>query len=302
MENWQLKQMQSLPLEAKIIKSKQRIREFYEYFSGNVYISVSGKDSMVVYDLVRSLYPNVPAVFCNTGLEYPEVVKNAKQLTNTEHIRPHMPFHKVIKHYGYPVINKEQSSYIQEYRTTSSEKLRHYRWYGNKNKKFKISEKWKFLVYSPFKISDKCCDIIKKKPFYYYEKDTKRYPFLGIMADDTNQRKQQYLRHGGCNAFNLTRPRSLPIGFWTNQDVLAYLKTYDVPYPEVYGTIYYDGDQYTTTGEDNTGCMFCMFGVHREPQPNKFQRMKYTHPKHYKYCMEKLGLKEVLEFLNVPYE
>jgi hypothetical protein len=48
--------------------------------------------------------------------------------------------------------------------------------------------------------------------------------------------------------------------------------------------------------------MFCMFGCHLEKTPNRFQRMKVTHPKQYAYCMEQLGLKEVLEYIGVPYE
>lgn len=36
-----LKQMQSLPLEAKIIMTKRRIREWYEHFDGQVYVSFS---------------------------------------------------------------------------------------------------------------------------------------------------------------------------------------------------------------------------------------------------------------------
>ena len=61
MELWQLKQMQSLPLEAKIIKSQQRIREWYEHWDGDVYVSFSGgKDSTVLLHLVRELYPDVP--------------------------------------------------------------------------------------------------------------------------------------------------------------------------------------------------------------------------------------------------
>lgn len=30
--------------------------------------------------------------------------------------------------------------------------------------------------------------------------------------------------------------------------------------------------------------------------------MKVTHPKQYAYCMDTLGLKEVLEYIGVPYE
>jgi 3'-phosphoadenosine 5'-phosphosulfate sulfotransferase (PAPS reductase)/FAD synthetase len=46
---YDLKQMQSLPLEAKIAMTQQRIRQWYEYWEGNVYVSFSGgKDSTVL--------------------------------------------------------------------------------------------------------------------------------------------------------------------------------------------------------------------------------------------------------------
>jgi len=54
-------------------------------------------------------------------------------------------------------------------------------------------------------------------------------------------------------------------------------------------------------GYQRTGCMFFCFGITYDGTPNRFQLMKVTHPKLYKYCMEKLGIKEVLNFLKVPY-
>ena len=43
-----LKQMQSIPLEGKIIMTQRRIRDWYEYWDGKVYVSFSGgKDSTV---------------------------------------------------------------------------------------------------------------------------------------------------------------------------------------------------------------------------------------------------------------
>jgi len=66
--------MQALPMIAKVRMSQQRIREWYDYFDGNVFISFSGgKDSTVLTHIVHEWYPDVPLVFCNTGLEYPEV-------------------------------------------------------------------------------------------------------------------------------------------------------------------------------------------------------------------------------------
>lgn len=45
--------------------------------------------------------------------------------------------------------------------------------------------------------------------------------------------------------------------------------------------------------------MFCMFGVHLEERPNRFECMKATHPKQYLYCMNQLGLEQVLSYINV---
>ena len=54
-------------------------------------------------------------------------------------------------------------------------------------------------------------------------------------------------------------------------------------------------------------CIFCGFGAHRDKCPNRFQQLKETHPKIWDYCMKDwdkggLGMKEVLDYINVPYE
>jgi 3'-phosphoadenosine 5'-phosphosulfate sulfotransferase (PAPS reductase)/FAD synthetase len=53
LEAYQLRQRQSLPLEAKIVLSQQRIKSWYDYWRGEVYISFSeGKDSTVLLDFM----------------------------------------------------------------------------------------------------------------------------------------------------------------------------------------------------------------------------------------------------------
>ncbi len=283
-----LAQLQSLPLASKVVKSQQRIREWYEHHDGDVYVSFSGgKDSTVMLHVVRQLYPHIPAVFCDTGLEYPEIRDFVKTVENVVWLKPKMPFRKVLDKYGYPVVSKEQSSFIQEYRDTKSDKLRKYRWDGDSRGRFKISEKWKFLVDAPFKISDMCCDVMKKEPFDRYEKETSRAPILGNMASDSNQRKGQYIRHGGCNAFELKRPRSTPIGFWLEQDIWDYLEEFQVPYSRIYDM-----------GYTRTGCMFCLFGLHLDGPETRFDRMERTHPKQWAYCMNVLGLQEIIDYIK----
>lgn len=42
-------------------------------------------------------------------------------------------------------------------------------WNGDERGKFgKLPDKWKFLLSAPFNCSEKCCDIMKKKPFKKY--------------------------------------------------------------------------------------------------------------------------------------
>ncbi len=69
----ELKILQALPLEMKVLKTKQRIREWVQHYgTDGVYVSFSGgKDSTVLLHIVRELYPDIEAVFVDTGLEYP---------------------------------------------------------------------------------------------------------------------------------------------------------------------------------------------------------------------------------------
>jgi 3'-phosphoadenosine 5'-phosphosulfate sulfotransferase (PAPS reductase)/FAD synthetase len=163
-----------------------------------------------------------------------------------------------------------------------------------------LSRKWKYLLDAPFKISAKCCGIIKKKPFVKYERRTGRAVMTGESASDSLRRRTMYLRYG-CNAFEMKRPKSTPLGFWTRNDTLRYLRDFRVPYCGIYGEIVEDGGMLYTTGERNTGCVFCMFGAHRDGADNKFTRMKKAHPELWKYCVYTLGLGKVLDYIGVPY-
>ncbi len=301
-----LKQRQSLPLNLKIEMSKRRIQEFYDYFDGQVYVSFSGgKDSTVLLHLVRSLFPNVPAVFIDTGLEYPEIRQFVKSFENVITLKPELPFNKVIEKYGYPVISKEVAKFIEENRKNpngyTAKKFDPNSDYVKKYGSRYCLAKWNFLRDSNIKISAKCCEIMKKRPAKKFEKESGLKPFIATMAAESNLRKSEYLKKG-CNSFDTKRPASIPLGFWTEQDILQYIKEFNIPYCEVYGDIIQDkNSRYSTTKTKRTGCMFCMFGVHSEKSPNRFELMKETHPKLHDYCINKLGCGKVLDFINAKY-
>ena len=105
--------------------------------------------------------------------------------------------------------------------------------------------------------------------------------------------------------FDSKNIKSMPLSFWTEQDILKYIKEYNLEYAKVYGEIIQDDTgKLITTGEQRTGCIFCGFGCHMEKEPNRFQRLKITHPKLYDYCMKPIGLnmKEVLDYIGVKTE
>lgn len=281
-------------------------------FYNQIYVSFSGgKDSTVLLHLVRKLYPDTPAVFVDTGLEYPELREFVKSVENVTWVRPEINFKKVIQTYGYPIVSKEVSLKIAETRSkpdgyasqsfnSNSPKILKY------GKRYDLS-KWKFLLEAPFLISNKCCNVMKKKPTKKYEKETGNHPIIGTMACESQARKTAWKVHG-CNAFDTKRPTSQPLSFWTEQDILEYIKKYNLPYAPVYGEIVQDDKgKWQTTKCSRTGCVFCMYGCHLEKEPNRFQNLKITHPKLWQYCMKPmseggLGLKEVLEFIGVKIE
>lgn len=313
--------------EAKIMLAKRRIEEWDVHWDSQVYLSFSGGlDSTVLLALIRmTMGKSVPAVFCNTGLEFPEIVQFARKAADFgeyKELRPAMSFRQVILKEGYPVISKENACKIRKLRHGNlSPRYRNYLLNGDERGKFgMLAKKWQKYINAPFEISEKCYDVMKKKPFIKYVKETGCYPFIGITQDESFRRAHQYAKTG-CNVYDGTTIKSQPLGPWTKQDVLRFAyehigekitlrdgSSYIFDISPVYGEIIKDPQGiYHLTGEQRTGCMFCAFGVTNEKEPNRFQRMQCNYPKQYQFCMKPteeggLGMRRVLEYMDVPYE
>lgn len=338
--------MRAWPLERKIQVTQTRLLEWKAKFNGQIYISFSGgKDSTVLADLAARVYAAtqdekgpLPLVFVNTGLEYPEIQRFVPSFADwlritykipvtLETLYPKMTFPEVLSEYGYPVIGKEVAKVIYYARRGSHWALNRLNGLDKHGKpsKFKARYKrYKFLIDAPFQTSQLCCDIMKKGPAKKYEAKTGRKAIVATMTEESEARNKSWLKYG-CNSFGGERPMSKPMSFWTEQDVLQYLKMTGIPFAPVYGEIVekdpqislFDGDtqKLKTTRCDRTGCMYCMFGILSDKEPNRFQRMKQTHPKQYAYCIggghfengilkpdkTGLGLGVILDYIGKPY-
>jgi len=325
-------QLQALPLAVKIEKTKQRIREWVNCWGEDgVYLSFSGgKDSTVLADIIDSMgYSSIPLVYVDTGLEYPEIRSFVKSYGDrVVWLKPEKTFKQVIDEHGYPFISKEVSDIVSLAKRgfkSGIDKLNGVNKDGEPDEFRKRFAKWKFMVDSPYDFSDECCNINKKKPVKHYEKESGRKPILGTMAAESSLRAMSWLRTG-CNSFEGSRPMSRPMSFWTENDVLKYLKINNIPIASVYGDIIPDCENtdatqmsledldptlglfelndppLTTSGCKRTGCVFCGFGCNLKGD-ERFVRLKQTHPKIYDYIMRStesggLGYQEIIDWLN----
>ena len=253
-------------------------------------------------------YPDIPAVYVDTGLEYPELRDFVKTKDNVIWLRPRYPFTQILEKYGYPIISKEISDVINGARKGQPYRLA--RINGellDKNGKKSIynCENYKYLLDAPFKISARCCYHMKKAPLNKFERQSGRHPITGVLACESKLREQSWIKFG-CNGFERQRPLSQPLAFWLEEDILRYLKMTGIPYAPIYGDIVESRKKngtpiLKTTGVSRSGCMYCMYGVHLEHEPNRFQLMQVTHPQQYDYCINKLGCGAVLDYIGVPY-
>ena len=77
------------------------------------------------------------------------------------------------------------------------------------------------------------------------------------------------------------------MAFWIESDVWSYLRGNKISYCPIYDK-----------GETNPGCIFCMFGCGNKRGDARFDRLNVLHPKLYDYCMNHLGVRGVLDFIN----
>ena len=134
----------------------------------------------------------------------------------------------------------------------------------------------------PFNITYQCCNAMKKSPLKIYKRQTHRYPIIATMAEESRIRKQSWIRNG-CNAFDSTDPKSTPMAFWTEQDVLQYIIKYNVPICSVYGDVIEKDGKLSCTGCHRTGCVYCGFGAHNKSD-NRFLELQRIAPRQFEYA------------------
>ena len=264
-------------LDKKISDAMHRIEDMYYSTEGKCYVSFSGgKDSTVILAIIRmceEIYTipkgGIKAVFCDTGIElgatrdFVRWCKNSGWYSNIEIIRPSKTFSYVLDNYGKPVKSKLKSEFIDRYQKKDNLNAFHYLVMaenpnnGKKYAKSRIADKDLHILSKRFdiKVSSKCCDFLKKKPFADWQKenDIKGY-ITGIRSGEGGVRELNAIKRveNGGKLCTMTKGNyivKMPIIDWTENDIEEFIKTYDMPLSKAY----------TEYDMKRTGCMGCPY-------------------------------------------
>lgn len=336
---------QNLPFSIKRRMSENRIRSFIEEAQSrglNTHVSVGGLDSIVLAYLIRFMgYTEKEIPFVSaSSLEDASIQKVHKELGCIV-VKPLKSKVNILQEEGFPVLSKKIANKINTIAnpTEDNKTVRHAIITGEcgeqghyaTNSKMQLPQRYlklfggldkegEALGYGKpenFKVSHKCCYYLKEAPCDNWAKEHNSVPFLGLMASEGGQRADALEEHG-CNYFGKTTARSCPFAFYFHSDVVHLAVDLNVHIPEIYGDVVISpeknqfGDyEYSTTGEQRTGCSMCGFGIQLEKRPHRFDRLYERNPKEWEYWMKKCckddngelyGWGRVLNYIGIPWE
>ena len=165
----------------------------------NAYLSFSGgKDSTIVHYLLDQALPNnrIPRVFIDTGIEYQMirdfVLKLAKNDDRFVILKPTQPIKPMLEKYGYPFKSKQHSHNVALYQHSGiGLSVKRYLGIIESNTKFRCPKSLEYQFTPEFKIklSDQCCNNLKKKPIHKWERENnRRVAITGMRQSEGGQR------------------------------------------------------------------------------------------------------------------
>lgn len=364
---------QSKPLDYKIERACDAIRRGFDVSKHACALAFSGgKDSTVLWDLIRRYFPEQAAhlhiIYGNTGVEYPESLQFARKIGKEwggerfheakplplEHdglkyeaqcevlrrlvdqgrldeiLKPDGKLKRTtildelcspdmwedfqrrnliwkkgtpksyfwcVDQYGWPLLGKAFSK-LKAHRINIDCFLKYSQ---SKSKKPELAAYYDIL--RSVKISQACCDILKKEPSEYLQVELDvDVIFKGLMAAESRTRQTNFCTRGylfESHRDHLPAGDSFwhcnPISIWTDDDIWAYIRRFDVPYSPLYDMGWTDG-QGTFHSIPRNGCMAC--GTDLLFPNNHLATLRQTHPLAWKVFMKR-GLAREIQNLQL---
>ena len=230
----------SAPFSTKLKYTEKLIQKSLEEYKNPCVACSFGKDSTLVLYLVRKYKPDIPVVFNNTGVEYPETLQFRDFLVkewdlNFYETKPIKTFWQCVKEYGLPGLKWAR---------------------GSQGKK-----------------EPRCCYYLKERPAYLlYKKEGIDATYTGLSYDESYGRKWLFIWYG--DEYLVTthgKMRSItkihPIAYWTTEEVWQFIRKEEIPINKAYQKV------------QRVGCMTCTAYKGWEDQMKKINPKLYQYIK-----------------------
>lgn len=282
-------------LEEKVEETIRRIQNAYfecVNSGGGSYLSFSGgKDSTILAELIKmaELPTHIPFVFSDTGLELEatrDFVKNY-DYDNKVTVKSSKPMSEIVKEYGLPVFSKYRSKMLNTYYRNIDDPLsiasgriliiglvEKAGIQGDKRSRGALPLKYFHFLHPDieYKISNRCCEFLKKKPFSDFAKDNNLTGYYaGMRTAEGGARRLTYDR---CISYVHGNIVSTPIFDWTDEQCDEFIKKYHVKI----------SDAYTVYKMNRTGCCGCPYNKDLQSDLKilyQYEPKKYALAKHW---------------------
>jgi 3'-phosphoadenosine 5'-phosphosulfate sulfotransferase (PAPS reductase)/FAD synthetase len=257
-----------------------------------------GRDSTVLsHIIVERLGLKIPHVMSNTRMEYPETIKQVKnwyERIRAHDVECHVCFpdrrpNELWKDIGVPLWSKEIAYKYRKFFKSASDKI-------STHVPAALHAEFRKAKALGLKITDKCCDELKKKPMKKWDKvHGIGGHFMGVRCAESRARRLAWIQKGAL--YQAVSHGNLwvanPLAFWTLENIEQWLSDHKLTVlrPD------------TPTG--GSGCVTCMFGCQAraaDGTKNNMQDLKERNPKMWRAALDEWGYRDVLDKMEIPYE
>lgn len=256
-----------------------------------------GGDSTVLSHLMESMGAKVRHVGSNTRMEYPETVRQWKVWAawleergiEFSMVFPDVRPKELWKKIGVPLLSKQLGYKFRKFASHGEGRM-------SEAVPADFRDTFHKLKAAGLKITDQCCDELKKKPLKKWAKENKVGGFFtGVRAGESMLRRMTWIRFGSMyeSTYHGKKWICNPLSFWTKEDIDRYIQENKIEFHR------------PKTIRGGSGCVACMFGCHlaaAEGSPNALQQLAIANPKLHQVALDEWGYREVLDLLEIPYE